>query len=390
MAAHATLSPSSSARWINCPGSLRVIEEAFPDGVPEQTSIYAEEGSRAHAVAEKVAGKRLNVAYDDSKIDFKDAEERDEMYRHAELYADVLENLEAGNDPSITPLTMLEQRVNTGIEGVWGTSDAITQVGSDLYVTDYKYGRGVQVASDENTQMMLYALGALRFIEELFGDALGTVKNITMIIVQPRTETPVSESSISREQLEGWAEIVAKPAAKMALARKGPVVASEEACRWCPAAGACDVRAQSIISEDFGTPAETMSKEQLATHLENIPSIEKWCKDVMAYAMEVLYTQGEEIPGYKTVWKAGYRKISDPLAAIEALTKAGFVWDDIAKVSTQTLTKLDKLAGGKKELAELLGSNLMTTEGKPAIVDADDKRPAITKADTAAEEFSAE
>ena len=381
---HAKLSPSSSARWITCPGSTRVIDEVFPDGPPEETSIYAEEGTLAHEVAEVEAGKRLDVEVPE----FNWRPEHDEdMYRYAQFYADVLEEI-ANRAVVNKPLVLLEQRVDTGIDGVWGTSDAILVVDGHLYVVDYKYGRGVQVASEDNTQMMCYGLGALRYIEEVFGDALGDLDQITMVVVQPRTNTPVSEYTISRTDLEDWAKNVAEPAAKQAANGDGPIVPSEEGCRWCPAAGACTVRAQFVTDADFGTPANSMTNEQLAENLEKLDEIEKWCKQVRAHAMHVSYVKGEKIPGFKTVWKPGTRKIVDDEAAIKQLMAKGFRKRDIARTSLQTFAVLDKLAGGKEKLAKALGDQLTEGEGKVALVTDDDNRPTVTKADEAANEFA--
>ena len=47
--AHAILSPSAAARWLKCPASV-----AMTASMPEETSLYALEGSIAHAVAESV------------------------------------------------------------------------------------------------------------------------------------------------------------------------------------------------------------------------------------------------------------------------------------------------------------------------------------------------
>ena len=47
MGDHARLSPSSAARWLACPGSV-VANENLPD----TSSSYAEEGRRAHEIAE--------------------------------------------------------------------------------------------------------------------------------------------------------------------------------------------------------------------------------------------------------------------------------------------------------------------------------------------------
>ena len=44
---HALLSPSSSERWLHCPKSVRLSEQ-FED----TTSVYASEGTEAHALCE--------------------------------------------------------------------------------------------------------------------------------------------------------------------------------------------------------------------------------------------------------------------------------------------------------------------------------------------------
>ena len=48
---HATLSASSSKRWLSCPPSAR-LEEKLRNRFGEKSSPYAEEGPKAHAVAE--------------------------------------------------------------------------------------------------------------------------------------------------------------------------------------------------------------------------------------------------------------------------------------------------------------------------------------------------
>src|SRR3546814_1945725 len=45
--AHAVLGASSSHRWFNCPGSIRASE-----GMPNTSSVFAREGTAAHALAE--------------------------------------------------------------------------------------------------------------------------------------------------------------------------------------------------------------------------------------------------------------------------------------------------------------------------------------------------
>ena len=49
---HALLSASSSHRWLNCPPSVKLAEN-----FPSKTSVYAEAGRVAHAIAELKARK---------------------------------------------------------------------------------------------------------------------------------------------------------------------------------------------------------------------------------------------------------------------------------------------------------------------------------------------
>ena len=43
----------------------------------------------------------------------------------------------------------------------FGTGDCVIVADGTLSVIDFKYGKGVEVLSENNPQMMLYALGAL-------------------------------------------------------------------------------------------------------------------------------------------------------------------------------------------------------------------------------------
>ena len=51
---HATLSASSSHRWLNCPPSATLAKQ-----FPSKTSEYAERGRTAHAIAELKALKKF-------------------------------------------------------------------------------------------------------------------------------------------------------------------------------------------------------------------------------------------------------------------------------------------------------------------------------------------
>src|SRR5699024_7901109 len=86
------------------------------------------------------------------------------------------------------------------VKGGFGTADCIILTDGTLNVVDFKYGMGVEVTAKGNTQMRIYALGAL----EIF-DALYDIDRVQMTIYQPRKQN-ISIAEISRDELYDWAE----------------------------------------------------------------------------------------------------------------------------------------------------------------------------------------
>ena len=82
--------------------------------------------------------------------------------------------------------------------------------GSDLYVTDYKHGKGVPVSAENNPQLMLYGLGALMEYETVYD-----IKTVRLAIVQPRAGG-VNEYSITRDALIDWGVFTVRPIAEKA------------------------------------------------------------------------------------------------------------------------------------------------------------------------------
>lgn len=185
--AHATLSPSSAERWLECPASIHMTETLgrSDDG----SSLYAEEGTRAHNLAEIEAAHEFGLTTDEQYRAFKaqwlrtaeaHGDDVEEMERHVRVYVTMLRDLMTSMGPGTT--VYLEKRLQTGVPGCWGTGDAILVNASQVAVIDFKYGAGVVVRAEENPQLKLYGLGVL----EMFGDILGITETVGMHICQPR------------------------------------------------------------------------------------------------------------------------------------------------------------------------------------------------------------
>ena len=76
----------------------------------------------------------------------------------------VLEQLEEARALCADPLVLIEQRLDFScyVPDGFGTGDCLIVADKLLHIIDFKYGQGVLVDAEENPQMMLYALGALR------------------------------------------------------------------------------------------------------------------------------------------------------------------------------------------------------------------------------------
>lgn len=390
---HANLSPSAADRWIDCPASIR-MEAEYGDPRDDNGSVYAQEGTHAHTLCEIEASQTLGLTtrrkYLKDVREFKamlDAEgypegTYEEMYMHARNYvAFLVERMKAHPGSKI----MLEQRLNSGVEDCWGTSDAVIFSENHVEIVDFKYGAGVPVDAWGNKQLRIYGLGAL----DTYGDILGDTETVTCTVFQPRLDS-VSSETLTADELRAWREDVVRPAAaetKDPNARFGP---SEKACRWCPVKNICRVRMEVATQEDFGRPAEVLSEEEIAELLHRVPLIETWVKDIKEHALDSAYSKGKTLPGWKVVMSGGRRSIVDPEGAIQRLTAEGFKLEDVAVVDPKPkgLGVLEKLVG-KKELPELLGPTIRKGEGKPSLVPEHDKRTAITPTSGAADDFAA-
>lgn len=96
------------------------------------------------------------------------------MERHTDEYVSwILETIK----DEIKPVIMSEQKLDLSAyvpEG-FGTADCIIASDNKLQVIDFKYGLGVLVNAENNTQMMLYALGALELFDSIFD--IETIEN---------------------------------------------------------------------------------------------------------------------------------------------------------------------------------------------------------------------
>lgn len=361
---HAVLSASSSHRWLHCNPSAR-LEQEFEDRETEA----AAEGTAAHALAEHKLRKALKMCSRKpvSKYD------SDEMDAYTNGYVEfVLEALEEARQLCSDPKVLIEQRLDFScyVPDGFGTGDCLIVADKLLHIIDLKYGQGVLVDATENPQMMLYALGALRIF-----DCLYDIESVSMTIYQPRREN-VSTWTIPVQELDDWAERTLKPKAELAYKGEGEHCPGAW-CQFCKAAVKCRARAEAklqLAKYEFAQPP-LLSDAEIGDILGKLDDLTKWANEIIAYAQDAAVNHGKEWPGYKLVESRTNRKYTDEDAVIKAAHAAGYT--DIFKKSLISITEMEKLMG-KKTFAEVLGGLVVKPVGRPTLVLASDRRPAIT------------
>ena len=360
---HAKLSASSAHRWMNCNPSAN-LEREFAD----KTSEAAAEGSAAHSLCEHKLSKALKMrsVRPVSKYD------SDEMEMYTDSYVEfVLEQIEVAKQHCTDPFVLIEQRLDFScyVPDGFGTGDCLIVADKLLHIIDFKYGLGVLVDAAENPQMMLYALGAL----QLF-DALYDIDTISMSIFQPRREN-VSTWTITVAELKEWAEKILRPKAELAFKGEGEFNPGPW-CTFCKAAVKCRARAEeklALAQYEFAKPP-LLTDEEIEDILSRLDDLTKWANEIAAYAQDAAINHGKQWNGFKLVEGRSVRKYSDEAAVVAAATAAGY--RDIYKKSLIPITEMEKLMG-KKTFAEVLGGLVIKPQGKPTLVPASDKRPAI-------------
>ena len=380
--AHAVLGPSGAGRWLVCTPSARLEE-----GIVDQGSPYAAEGTLAHRLGELLLRERWegkDITAELAEVQ-ADPQYSGDMGEHLEGYADFIEERMAeAKSRCPDPRIYIEQQVDVSkyIPEGFGTTDCAIIADGLMDVIDLKYGAGVPVSAENNAQMKIYGLGCyLAF--SLFYD----IQTIRLTIYQPRLES-VSVWSVAVEDLLTWAENELKPKAALAWAGDGDFCPGEKQCRWCKAAATCRARAEyqmQLAAYEFAEPP-TLAPEELAEVLCRLPDLMAWAKQVEAYALKAAL-DGRHLPGFKLVAGRSNRKYADEAAIAWELCRAGFKEADIYKPKELLgLTTMEKLVG-KKRFAELAGSYIIKPEGAPTLVPDTDPRPQLNSAAEAADDF---
>ena len=364
MTLHAKLSASGSSRWLNCPGSVKA-----EDGYKDKSSSFAIEGTAAHELAdiclksgdspEKYLGETIESIVVDS-----------DMVEHVSGYIAYVKSYSGEH--------FYESRVDFSpwVPEGFGTSDAIIIQDNKVIILDLKYGKGVSVDADNNTQGMLYALG----VYNDYGYLLDGVESFEIHIYQPRTNS-FSQWEITLSDLLKWGEWV-KLQADLALSNDAERVPGEKQCQWCKAKADCPKLAQftqEVIMcefdniDDLDNP-DKLTNTQKRLALENKKLIVGWLDAVESDVKNTLMNGGK-FDGFKIVAGRSLRKWSDEESAEKALLSLKSE-DEVYTKKMVSVAQAEKLVGKKN--IDVISPYIIKPDGAPTLAPESDKRPCIT------------
>lgn len=364
--AHSSLvGGSTAARRIGCPRSWHLEQQ-----VPEDTrgSVYAQEGTALHEMMALALERDIEpttllpFTFTSEREGWSFTVDHDLWLDKGEPALKAFDKFVAEHEDRIgQPMKFLiETRVEfPGIPGAFGTSDIVARCGPEIFVMDWKFGRGI-VPAEENKQLMFYANGALNTARTFFdGMILGPTTPITLAIIQPLREGGIDVWTTDLARLDRYRhELIAAVEAIQTLGPDAPI-ADGSWCTFARCKSICPLHVgaarklsdrfadlQAAITTKPGAPPPNDMAERYADLLDLVDMVEDWAKEVREQA-HAAAERGMPIPGWVLEpGRKGPRKWAmDEDKAIDILTSRdyGLEIDDVAPRKVLTLPQVEKM-----------------------------------------------
>lgn len=380
MGKHSHLGASGAERWMNCPGSVALIQAlALP---PSDAEDYRLNGQAAHDLAARCIKQEQDAwEFVGTKIELiEDGKPYtivvdDEMSIAVQTYVDHVRPLRALGDKAGTMIAMVEEHISVPSfhKDFYGTIDfAVAVPGTDhhgqevLHIRDLKYGEGIQVDAEDNPQLMYYAYGVLQ--------ELGECDKVVLGIVQPRgfhPDGPVRLWETTAEYIKAWATEQLLPA--MLRTEMDNHLDAGEHCRFCPAKLVCPMlsglfRAACTASN---STVVNVSDAALGRSYKYVQGVKMYIKAMEAEAHRRLLT-GKYTGGVVKLVNKQARRVFK--AKADVVFKSKFGAEALTTAEMKSPAEMEKIS---TEAAALVKEYAYTPDNGTTVALLDDRRPAV-------------
>jgi hypothetical protein len=352
---HSLRGASSSDRWVNCPGSINLIDKVFKENPRKlrRSGEAAAEGNAAHTVAATALEDGSDI-HEFRGIEYKVSDwvfmVDDQMEQGLQEYVDFVRSI-LGKFPDAKiyvekPLSSMYD------EDAFGTPDVVIIVPSEklLIIIDLKYGKGITV--EPNSKQLKY-YGALALENHDF-----KFDKVDLWIAQPRiphSKGTIRKASFTSDELLDWWFNSMLPAME-ATRNPDAYLAIGEHCRFCPVRGHCPALKGETFNFDSDINPNHFTNEELGLAIDKLKTLIPYCTVLEDEAFKRAMS-GHNIPGRKIVRKMSKRILKDEIfieteegerkISVEEAAKEQFGDQAFTEPKIKSPAQLDKLKGGK-------------------------------------------
>ena len=346
MANHSAYSPSSSERWLICPGSV-----GLEAGEPEEAEDFTDRGTRLHAVMEHwLNSDRLDAIRESWLVNDRqfpvitgDIEATADERAVCRRVINELFQLEMIDLTGEVLVRESERFVNhTSIPNIGGTPDLVWMTSDRvMHVHDFKFGEGIAVSAEGNTQLLQYCACLLSH------EDAAKIKGFVVYIHQPTRSGEFSSAVVTKKEVRAYEK-------RIRDAQKSSKLDAGAHCTFCRAKAKCPELARHILEVATFVPPPELDEETKARMIKifKMASVVKKALSAIAGRLLTEMEQLREVPGYKAVQGYSNRSWTSEDEVIARLKRKKIAKKDymIEKLKSPTQIEKEGLYDGVKDL----------------------------------------
>lgn len=307
---HAIYAPSSASRWIACHDSV-----AASEGIEEESSVYAEEGTECHEAAAAIL---MGESYDKATADLSD----DQLWI-VDTYTDyVFDTLDMLRSKFRKVDVWFEERVRSDFNDDYhGTADTVIHAGRTAAIIDLKAGFFPVVPRDPETGKINEQLGSYGILMLDHHELWDKVDKIRLTIVQPRVYEAPQTIVVTIDELRAFKKHVAKHIKQIEQGDDSRNAGKH--CKFCPARGGCKALRNLAVDNakivfDEPKQARDYTRDELEEILNEAETISAHIEGVKLHVRREL-EKGRKFKNWKLVPKRAMSKWTDEDAVKQQL-----------------------------------------------------------------------